>query len=151
MQSEFLLILAVAASAAVASPVGGLLALWLRPTASLMALALGFASGVLLATISFEMLPAALELKSRPVAIAGFLVGFAAVYALDLFINRGELVGVKAEQRARVERFHWRRQPRGDEVTVLAGGTSAEELIERVSIGVGAAIKQDSNGSSPGG
>ena len=77
MHSEFLLILAVAASAAVASPVGGLLALWRRPTTFAMALALGFASGVLLATISFEMLPAALELSSLPVAIAGFLVGFA--------------------------------------------------------------------------
>jgi zinc transporter ZupT len=47
----------------------------------------------------------------------------------------------KAEQRPGVERFHRRHRPRGDEVTVLAGGTSAEELIERISIGVGAAIK----------
>jgi hypothetical protein len=38
-------------------------------------------------------------------------------------------------------RFHRRRQPRGDEVTVLAGGTSAEQVIEGISIGVGAAIK----------
>jgi ZIP family zinc transporter len=60
MPSEFLLILAVAASAAIASPVGGLLALWRRPTTLFMALALDFASDVLLATISFEMLPAAL-------------------------------------------------------------------------------------------
>jgi ZIP family zinc transporter len=141
MPSEFLLILAIAASAAIASPVGGFLALWRQPTTLFMSLALGFASGVLLATISFEMLPAALELSSLPIAIAGFLFGFAAVYGLDLFINRGKLVGEKAEQRRGVERFHRRYRPRGDEVTVLAGGTSAEELIEGVSIGVGAAIK----------
>lgn len=141
MNSDLLLILAVAASAAAASPVGGLLALWRRPTTLFMSLALGFASGVLLATISFEMLPAARELSSLPIAIIGFLVGFAAVYGLDLFINRGQLVGEKAEQRMGVERLHRRYRPRGDEVTVLAGGTSAEELIEGVSIGVGAAIK----------
>jgi ZIP family zinc transporter len=141
MPPEFLLILAVAACAAIASPVGGLISLWRRPTTLFMSLALGFASGVLLATVSFEMLPAALELSPWPIAVAGFLVGFAALYGLDLFINRGKLVGEKAEQHAGVERFHRRHRPRGDEVTVLAGGTSAEELIEGVSIGVGAAIK----------
>jgi ZIP family zinc transporter len=45
------------------------------------------------------------------------------------------------EQHAGVKRFHRRHRPRGDEVTVLAGGTSAEELVEGISIGVGAAIK----------
>src|SRR5918998_1940223 len=113
MSSELLLILAVAAGAAVASPVGGLLALWRRPTTLFMSLALGFASGVLLATISFEMLPAALELSSLPIVIGGFLAGFAAVYGLDLFINRGKLVGEKAEQHAGVKRFHPRRPPLG--------------------------------------
>jgi zinc transporter, ZIP family len=141
MPSEFLVTLAVAAGAAIASPVGGLIPLWRRPTTLFMSLALGFASGVLLATISFEMLPAALELSPLPIAVAGFLVGFGAVYGLDLFINRGKLVGEKAEQHAGVERFHRRHRPRGDAVTVLAGGTSAEELIEGISIGVGAAIK----------
>ena len=62
-----------------------------------MSFALGFAGGVLLATISFEMLPQALELSSMPVAVAGFLVGFASVYAFDLFIHRGKLAGPKAE------------------------------------------------------
>jgi ZIP family zinc transporter len=141
MSSELILILAVAALAAIASPVGGLLALWRRPTTFVMSLTLGFASGVLLATISFEMLPSAVEFSSWPVAVAGFLVGFAAVYGLDLFINRGKLVGRNAEQRTSVQRFHRRHRPRGDEVTVLAGGTSAEEVIEGLSIGVGAAIK----------
>jgi ZIP family zinc transporter len=141
MSSEFLLILVVAASVAAASPMGGLITLWRRSTTLFMSLALGFASGILLATISFEMLPAALELSPLPVAVAGFLVSFAAVYGLDLYINWGKLVGEKAEQRSTVKRFHLRHRPRGDEVTVLAGGTSAEELIEGISIGVGAAIK----------
>jgi ZIP family zinc transporter len=141
MSSNFLIILAVAGAAAVASPIGGVLALWRKPTSLFMSLALGFAGGVLLATISFEMLPQALELSSMPIAAAGFVVGFAAVYAFDLFIHRGKLSGDKAEQREKVEGFHRRHRPRGDQVTVLAGGTSAEELIEGVSIGIGAAIK----------
>jgi ZIP family zinc transporter len=59
-----------------------------------MSLALGFVSGVLLATISFEMLPADLELSSLSLAVAGFLVGFAAVYELDLFINWAKLLRI---------------------------------------------------------
>ena len=79
---DFLTIVAIAGAAAVASPVGGLVALWTRPTTLFMSLALGFASGVLLGTIAFEMMPQALELSSVAVAVAGFVVGFAAVYAL---------------------------------------------------------------------
>src|SRR5690606_35670939 len=161
----------VAAAAAAASPIGGLLALWRRPTSLVMSLSLGFASGVLLATISidmvpsalevsslqtasagfhsgfaailgvaiarqlgasgvllatiiFEMVPSALEVRSLQTATAGFLTGFAAIYGLDLAIHRGRLVGRKAEQRLAVRRFHQRHPPKGDEVTVLAGGTS---------------------------
>ena len=141
MSSDLVLILSVAGVAAVASPIGGLLALWGKPTTMFMSLALGFAGGVLLATISFEMLPQALELSSMPVAVAGFLVGFASVYAFDLFIHRGKLAGPKAEQHKNVERYYLQHRPRGDQVTVLAGCTSIEELIEGLSIGVGAAIK----------
>lgn len=141
MPSGFLLVLSIAVVAAVASPIGGLLALWKRPTSLFMSVAMGFASGVLLSTIAFEMLPKGLELGSLPLAVLGFVAGFAAVYGFDLFIHRGKLVGERAEQRRAVERFRLRSRPRGDEITVLAGGTSAEELIEGVSIGVGAAIQ----------
>jgi ZIP family zinc transporter len=68
-------------------------------------------------------------------------MGFCAVYAFDLFVHRGQLVSEAAEQRPQVERFYRQRRPRGSEVTVLAGGTSAEELIEDLSIGIGTAIK----------
>src|SRR5690606_27327578 len=84
--------------------------------------------------------PKALELSSLPVAVCGFALGFAAVYAFDLFIHRGATAGDKAEQRRQVRRFHEKYRPRGGIVTVLAGGTSAEEVIEGVSIGIGAAI-----------
>jgi ZIP family zinc transporter len=141
VSSELPLILAVAGAAGLASPAGGMVALWLRPTTLFMSLALGLASGVLLGTIGFEMMPQALELSSLALAVAGFVAGFAAVYSFDLFIHRGKLAGEKAEQHSKVQRYHLRRLPRGDEVTVLAGGTSAEELIEGVTIGVGAAIK----------
>ena len=135
------MIMGIAVAAALASPIGGLIALWRKPTTLFMSLALGFASGVLLATISFEMVPKALELSSLALTIVGFTGGFIAVYALDLVINRGKLVGEKAEQKPAVERFHRSHRPRGDQVTVLAGGTSTEELIEGLSIGIGAAIE----------
>jgi ZIP family zinc transporter len=139
--SADLLIFVTAAAAAIASPIGGLMALWRKPTTLFMSLALGFASGVLFATISFEMIPQALELASTMTVATGFIIGFASVYAFDLFIHRGRIVGEKADQRAEVDRFHRRKRPRGDQVTVLAGGTSTEELIEGLSIGIGAAIK----------
>lgn len=141
--SPEVLILGTAAVAAIASPLGGLIALWCRPTTLFMSLALGFASGVLFATISFEMLPRALTLSSVAIAAAGFLTGFAAVYAFDLFVHRGRLAGEKAAQWHEVQRFRRRHRARGDEVTVLAGGTSVEEVIEGLSIGVGAAIQPD--------
>src|SRR5690606_22866932 len=94
----FWTILGVATAAAVASPLGGLLALWRSPTSLFMSLSLGFASGVLLAAITLEMVPKALELGGLPVAIGGFVFGFAAVYGFDLFIHRGAMAGDKAEQ-----------------------------------------------------
>lgn len=141
MSADLFIILAIAGAAAVASPVGGLIALWHKPSTLFMSAALGFASGILLATIAFEMLPQALELGSMPIAAGGFAAGFAAVYGFDLFIHRGRLAGKESQQKPEVERFYHRHRPRGGEVTVLAGGTSAEELIEGLSIGVGAVIK----------
>lgn len=138
---DVLTVAAIAAGAAAASLVGGAIALLHRPTTLFMSLSLGFASGVLLATIGFEMLPQALELGSLGTAVAGFATGFGAVYGFDLFIYRGQLAGEASEQRGRVERFYKRHPPRGGEVTVLAGGTSAEEVVEGLSIGVGAAIQ----------
>jgi ZIP family zinc transporter len=106
-----------------------------------MSVVLGFASGTLLGTISFEMMPRAVQLTSAWLSVIGFVGGFASVYSFDLFINRGRVAGPKAEQAASVRSYHRRYRPRGDEVTVLAGGTSTEELIEGISIGVGAAIE----------
>jgi ZIP family zinc transporter len=48
----------------VASPIGGLIALWHKPSTLFMSIALGFASGTLLGTISFEVIPQAVELSS---------------------------------------------------------------------------------------
>jgi ZIP family zinc transporter len=151
MSADIVTVLAVAGVAAVASPLGGMIALWRKPTSLFMSLALGFAGGVLLATIGFEMMPQALELSSVAIAVAGFVAGFAAVHAFDLFVHRGKIAGPKAEQGKTVERYHMRHRPRGDEVTVLAGGTSTEEVIEGLSIGVGSAIKPgwDSSSRSP--
>jgi len=138
---DLVTIIAVSGAAAAASPAGGAIALWRAPTTLFMSAALGFASGVLMATICFEMLPKALDLAALPLTVGGFAAGFAAVYGFDLYVHRGRLAGAKAEQHRRVRRFHRRHAPRGDEVTVLAGGTGAEEFIEGLSIGVGAVIE----------
>lgn len=141
MSNDLLTVVLIAGSAALASLAGGLIALWRKPTTLFMSIALGFASGALFATISFEMLPRSLEMGSLPLVVSGFAGGFVAIYGFDLFIHRGRLAGKEADQKPQVERFYHVRRPRGGEVTVLAGGTSAEELIEGLSIGVGASIQ----------
>lgn len=140
MPSDLLIVLAIAVPAALASPIGGLIALWRKPSTRLLSIAVGFAAGILLATFAFEMLPKALEYGSLPIAVGGFVAGFALVYAFDLFIHRGKLAGRDAAERPRVLKFYQTHRPRGGEITVLAGGTSAEEVIEGLSIGVGIAI-----------
>jgi len=96
----------------------------------------GLAGGILAGTLSFEMLPKALEQASLPGTLLGFAVGFGLVYLLDLWVNRGMLAGANADQKQKLKH----RKPRGTQVTVLAGATRAEELIEGSTIGVGAAI-----------
>lgn len=139
--SEFLVIAAVAGAAALASPLGGLIAVWRNPTTIFMSLALGFAGGILLGTISFNMLPQAVEQSGPATTIIGFAMGLVAIYAFDLFIHRGKLAGEKSEQHRAVARFYKRYPPHGDKVTVLAGGTSAEEIIEGLTIGVGSTLQ----------
>lgn len=140
MSPDFLTILTVAATAALASPVGGVISLIVKPTTMMLSIAVGLAAGLLLGTFAFEMMPRALELVALPMVVAVFCIGFGLVYGLDLYVNRGELAGPEAEQFKHVERFHRRKKPRGDVVTVIGGATSAEELIEGLVIGVGAAI-----------
>lgn len=136
---EFFTLFAIALAGALASPLGGAIALWKQPTTLALSIAVGFAAGALLGAFSFEMLPKAAQIASLPVVMSGFIAGVACVYALDLFVHRGASAGEKAAQRGWVLRVRRRRPPRGDEVTVLAGGTSAEELVEGITIGVSAA------------
>ena len=140
MDGQFLMTFAIAAGAAAASPLGGVLAIALPMSTLLLSLSVGMAGGILMGTLAFEMLPTALESVALGWVIAGFAIGFGLVYALDLYVNRGAVAGPDADQRPRVDALHRRRKPRGTEVTVLAGATSAEELIEGLTIGVGAAI-----------
>ncbi len=140
MEGSLLLILGVALAAALASPLGGLLAIWLRPSSLLLSLAVGLTGGVLLGTFAFEMIPTALEMVALPWVVIGFVLGFGLVYLLDLYVNRWEVAGPEADQNGRVEADHRRRKPRGSNTSVLAGGTSAEEIIEGIVIGVGAAL-----------
>lgn len=137
---DFWMILAIAGGAALASPLGGLLALWRKPTTIVMSIALGLAAGTLLGAVAFKMVPDALENASLAIVAGGFVAGFLGIYGFDLYINRGYVAGEEAEQRFRVRRLHRQHPPRGDEVTVLAGGTSAEEIVEGLSIGIGAGL-----------
>jgi ZIP family zinc transporter len=139
--SDFLLVLVVAGAAALASFAGGLVGGWRRPSTLLSSVALGLASGVLLGTILFEMLPRAEQRSSVALAAVAFLTGVGAMFGFDLVLSRGRTAGPAADQREQIERFHGQKRERGDEVTRLAGGTVAEEVIEGVSIGVGAAIQ----------
>jgi zinc transporter, ZIP family len=136
-------ILAIAGGAALASVLGGMLALIRRPTSLAMSMAFGFASGVLIATVTLEMLPKALELTSLGAVAGGFALGFLAIWLFDLFINRWRLAGEHAAQRSQVEAYHRSHRPHGDRVTVLAGGTSAEELVEGLAIGTGVVIEPE--------
>ena len=136
--SPFVTVMIIAGSAAIASVLGGLVALWRRPTTLFASIALGFASGVLLATVAFEMVPQALQKAPLWMTVAAFAIGFAALYIFDLFVHRGQLIGEHAQQRGRSGR---RRPERGSKVTVLAGGTSVEEIVEGLAIGIGVGIE----------
>jgi zinc transporter, ZIP family len=140
MGSTFLGFLLLAGIAALSSPLGGVASILLRPSTLLLSIMAGLAGGVLLGAISFEMLPKALELADLLEVGVGFVIGVALVYGFDLFVNRGAIAGPEAEQIRRVRRFHSRHPPHGGKVTVLAGATSTEEVIEGIVIGVSAAI-----------
>ncbi|KQT11535.1 ZIP family metal transporter [Ramlibacter sp. Leaf400] len=136
---DFTTLLLISLAGALASPLGGALALCRKPTTLALSIAVGFAAGALLGAFAFEMLPKAAETASLPIAVAGFAAGFGALYALDLFLHHGVSAGEKSSQWKRVVRLRHKQTSRGDGVTLLAGGTSAEELVEGLTIGVSAA------------
>ena len=61
MPDDLLLVVITSGIAAVASVVGGLLALWHRSSTLVSSLAFGVASGALIGTVTLEMLPTALD------------------------------------------------------------------------------------------
>jgi len=143
VDGQFFIVFAIALGAAIASPLGGAITIFVRPSSLFLSVAVGFAGGVLLGTFAFEMMPKAVELAPLIEVMVGFGLGLALVYGLDLYVNRGMVAGDSADQRPQVERHHRRHKPRGSQVTVLAGATSAEELIEGLTIGAGAALGAD--------
>ena len=140
MTGDFITVVLIAGAAALASLGGGLLSLWYRPSPFGMSLTLGFAGGVLIGAVGLDMLPRAFELAGFFVAVAGFATGFGIIYGLDLFVHRGRLAGGESEMHEEVAHFHRHQRPRGGEGTVLAAGTTIEELVEGLAIGVGAVI-----------
>lgn len=138
-----LIILITAGAAAAASVLGGVIALIKKPTSLTMSLAFGFASGVLIGTVTLEMVPKAIELSSMFAASVGFAAGFLAIWIFDLFVNRWHIAGEHAAQHKRVMAYHRSHRPHGDRATVLAGGTSTEEIIEGLAIGTGVVIQPE--------
>lgn len=85
------------------------------------------------------MLPTALESGRLAVTFLGFTAGMLGLFVFDLVVHGGLIMGEHADQRRIVRRYH-RRRGAGSPVIVLAGGTSVEELVEGLVIGVGAAV-----------
>ena len=133
-------IIAIAAVAALSNVAGGLFALKQPPTSLFTSIALGFASGLIIATVSLEMIPQAIEIGSTTIAVAGFTAGFIAVYAFELFIHRGQIAGELSDQYDDVAEHYRYQRPYGDEVVVLAGGISIENVVQGLAIGMGFAI-----------
>lgn len=77
----------ISALAGLATALGaGLVIVVGKPSTKLLSLMLGFAAGVMLAVITLELLPEAIELGGIYNAVLGFLVGVALLYLLDLYI-----------------------------------------------------------------
>jgi ZIP family zinc transporter len=134
--SAFLLF---AGGAAIASLLGGWVGLRIRTGSLFLSISVGLAGGVLLGTFTFEMMPSALASAGRLLTVVGFVIGFVSVYIIDMYINRGFMAGSESDEWHHLSRVHRNRRARGSKVTLLAAGTSVEELIEGLSIGVGLA------------
>lgn len=132
--------LMIAGSAALASPLGGWLGSRFRAGTLSLSIAAGLAGGVLLATCAFQMLPESLATAGMAATVGGFVVGFMTVYFFDLYMNRGFMAGESSDEWLKLSRLHRLQRARGSHVTLLAGGTAVEELIEGLSIGVGLAV-----------
>jgi zinc transporter, ZIP family len=140
MPDQLILVVVISGVAAVASVVGGLLALWHRSSTLISSMAFGVASGALIGAVTLEMLPTALESGGLVVAFIGFAVGMLGLFAFDMVVHGGLMMGEHADQR-RIVRLYHRSRGSGSPVLVLAGGTAVEELVEGLVIGVGAAVE----------
>jgi len=123
-----------------ASPLGGWFGSRFRAGTLFLSIAAGLAGGVLLGTFAFQMLPESVAAAGKPATVGGFVAGFMTVYAFDLYLNRGFMAGEGSDEWHKLSRLHRLQRTRGSQVTLLAGGTAIEELIEGLSIGVGLAV-----------
>lgn len=129
----------LAAGASLASPLGGWLGSRGKIGTLFLSISVGMAAGVLLGTFAFEMMPNAGSAAGMIPTISGFIVGFLTVYSFDLYINHGFMAGNESDEWHKLSRRHRIQRARGSKVTLLAGSTVIEELIEGLSIGVGLA------------
>lgn len=123
-----------------ASPLGGWFGSRFRAGTLFLSIATGLAGGVLLGTFAFQMLPESVAAAGKSATVGGFVAGFMIVYVFDLYLNRGFMAGEGSDEWHKLSRLHRLQRARGSQVTLLAGGTAIEELIEGLSIGVGLAV-----------
>jgi zinc transporter, ZIP family len=138
---EVLVLALVAGMPAVATLIGGRLALLHSPGTLIASIAFGLAGGALLGTVALEMLPHAIAGTPLAWVIVAFAAGFLVVYAFDLYMHRGIVAGEHAEQHKRVQRAYRRKPPHGGPGTYLAAATSLEEIVEGLAIGVSLAVE----------
>lgn len=85
--------------AGMATAFGALLViLFGRPKPRVLSGMLGFASGIMLAIAAMELLPAALEIGSLPVAVLGFGLGAGVMALLDVFLPHIHMGAGKKEK-----------------------------------------------------
>lgn len=90
IMGDFIIVVAIAAAAGLASPLGGYLAFVSKPSSLMLSIAVGLASGLLLGTFAFEMLPEAIAQLPIVAVVICFVAGFGAIYWFDLYLNRGK-------------------------------------------------------------
>lgn len=91
-------IVGISALAGLATGLGAILVIFFgKPSKPMMSLVLGFASGIMLSISAFDLMPEALELGGMGWAIAGFLLGAAMMFGLDIAVPHIHIGEGKAE------------------------------------------------------
>lgn len=122
--------------AGLATVIGGVIVLFLgRPSDRALAFWLGMASGVMLAVVALDLLPAALEHGTRFTTIGGFTLGVLLLAAIGNWMSRRQ--GRRRRRRANRSNSFVRMG------VLVALGIALHDLPEGLAIGAGFAATED--------